>query len=131
MINAIKETLTMVIYLIGLYSIFSSSNIIFGIVYSAETGRDFDLKKLFNGVFKSVAILSGVLLAAVGSTLVPILNEQLVALTQVQLMTDEFIEMLSTIVLYGAVVGGIGTQGSKAMGNVYKVFKAQEEGEGK
>lgn len=131
MISAIQETLKMVIYLIGLYSIFSLSNIIFGVVYSAESGRKFDIKKLLKGLFKSAAILVGVLLAAVGATLVPILNEQLMALTQVQLMTDEFIDMLSTIVLYGAVVGGIGIQGSKAMGNVYRVFKAQEEDEEK
>lgn len=121
MLEAIISTLSIMGWLGIVLGILVIVNTLCGTMRNIYEGQDFTWKRLFTGLLKSVAFYIGAAMVGVAFTMLPYINEMIIAGFNVTLLSTELLNALSSVGVLGTVISTITVQGKKAIQGIIEL----------
>lgn len=115
MIEAILQTLKIMGLLGIVFFILVLVNTVCGILFNTNNGEEFSIKKLFKGLLKSLIFYLSSCATAIAFTLLPFINDLITEAFEIELLSPELLNTLSSIAVLAIVITAIITQGKKAL----------------
>lgn len=129
MLEAIISTLSIMGWLGIVLGILVIVNTLCGTMRNIYEGQDFTWKRLFTGLLKSVAFYMGAAMVGVAFTMLPYINEMIVAGFNVTLLSTELLNALSSVGVLGTVISTITVQGKKAIQGIIELAQVSADTE--
>lgn len=129
MLEAIISTLSIMGWLGIVLGILVIVNTLCGTMRNIYEGQDFTWKRLFTGLLKSVAFYIGAAMVGVAFTMLPYINEMIVAGFNVTLLSTELLNALSSVGVLGTVISTITVQGKKAIQGIIELAQVSADTE--
>lgn len=121
MLETIIEVLKIMGWLGVILGILTFVNTICGIITNLDRGEKFNLKKLLKGLLKAVMFYLSAVLTSIAFTMLPFINTMITKIFEIELLSSDTLNTLSTIAILGIIVAAIITQGKGAIENVNKL----------
>ena len=121
MLETIIEVLKIMGWLGVILGILTFVNTICGIITNLDRGEKFNLKKLLKGLLKAVMFYSSAVLTSIAFTMLPFINTMITKIFEIELLSSDTLNTLSTIAILGIIVAAIITQGKGAIENVNRL----------
>lgn len=121
MLETIIEVLKIMGWLGVILGILTFVNTICGIITNLDKGEKFNLKKLLKGLLKAVMFYLSAVLTSIAFTMLPFINTMITKIFEIELLSSDTLNTLSTIAILGIIVAAIITQGKGAIENVNKL----------
>ena len=121
MLETIIEVLKTMGWLGVILGILTFVNTICGIITNLDRGEKFNLKKLLKGLLKAVMFYLSAVLTSIAFTMLPFINTMITKIFEIELLSSDTLNTLSTIAILGIIVAAIITQGKGAIENVNKL----------
>lgn len=115
MLEAILSTLSIMGWLGIVLGILVVANTMCGTLRNVYQGEDFSWKKMITGILKSVIFYIGAAMLGVAFTMLPYINDMIIASFGVELLSSELLNALSSVGVLGTIVSTIVVQGKKAI----------------
>ncbi len=129
MLEAIISTLSIMGWLGIVLGILVIVNTLCGTMRNMYEGQDFTWKRLFTGLLKSVAFYIGAAMVGVAFTMLPYINEMIIAGFNVTLLSTELLNALSSVGVLGTVISTITVQGKKAIQGIIELAQVSADTE--
>jgi len=129
MLEAIISTLSIMGWLGIVLGILVVVNTLCGTMRNIYEGQDFTWKRLFTGLLKSVAFYIGAAMVGVAFTMLPYINEMIIAGFNVTLLSTELLNALSSVGVLGTVISTITVQGKKAIQGIIELAQVSADTE--
>ena len=129
MLEAIISTLSIMGWLGIVLGILVIVNTLCGTMRNIYEGQDFTWKRLFTGLLKSVAFYAGAAMVGVAFTMLPYINEMIIAGFNVTLLSTELLNALSSVGVLGTVISTITVQGKKAIQGIIELAQVSADTE--
>jgi hypothetical protein len=129
MLEAIISTLSIMGWLGIVLGILVIVNTLCGTMRNIYEGQDFTWKRLFTGLLKSVAFYIGAAMVGVAFTMLPYINEMIIAGFNVTLLSTELLNALSSVGVLGTVISTITVQGKKAIQGIIELAQVSADTE--
>lgn len=121
MLETIIEVLKIMGWLGVILGILTFVNTICGIITNLNRGEKFNLKKLLKGLLKAVMFYLSAVLTSIAFTMLPFINTMITKIFEIELLSSDTLNTLSTIAILGIIVAAIITQGKGAIENVNRL----------
>ena len=121
MLETIIEVLKIMGWLGVILGILTFVNTICGIITNLDRGEKFNLKKLLKGLLKAVMFYLSAVLTSIAFTMLPFINTMITKIFEIELLSSDTLNTLSTIAILGIIVAVIITQGKGAIENVNRL----------
>ena len=121
MLETIIEVLKIMGWLGIILGILTFVNTICGIITNLDRGEKFNLKKLLKGLLKAVMFYLSAVLTSIAFTMLPFINTMITKIFEIELLSSDTLNTLSTIAILGIIVAVIITQGKGAIENVNRL----------
>lgn len=121
MLETIIEVLKIMGWLGVILGILTFVNTICGIITNLDKGEKFNLKKLLKGLLKAAIFYLSAVLTSIAFTMLPFINTMITKIFEIELLSSDTLNTLSTIAILGIIVAAIITQGKGAIENVNKL----------
>lgn len=121
MLETIIEVLKIMGWLGVILGILTFVNTICGIITNLDRGEKFNLKKLLKGLLKAVMFYLSAVLTSIAFTMLPFINTMITKIFEIELLSRDTLNTLSTIAILGIIVAAIITQGKGAIENVNRL----------
>lgn len=121
MLETIIEVLKIMGWLGVILGILTFVNTICGIITNLDRGEKFNLKKLLKGLLKAVIFYLSAVLTSIAFTMLPFINTMITKIFEIELLSSDTLNTLSTIAILGIIVAAIITQGKGAIENVNRL----------
>ena len=121
MLETIIEVLKIMGWLGIILGILTFVNTICGIITNLDKGEKFNLKKLLKGLLKAVMFYLSAVLTSIAFTMLPFINTMITKIFEIELLSSDTLNTLSTIAILGIIVAVIITQGKGAIENVNRL----------
>ena len=121
MLETIIEVLKIMGWLGVILGILTFVNTICGIITNLDRGEKFNLKKLLKGLLKAVMFYLSAVLTSIAFTMLPFINAMITKIFEIELLSSDTLNTLSTIAILGIIVAAIITQGKGAIENVNRL----------
>lgn len=121
MLETIIEVLKIMGWLGIILGILTFVNTICGIITNLDRGEKFNLKKLLKGLLKAVIFYLSAVLTSIAFTMLPFINTMITKIFEIELLSSDTLNTLSTIAILGIIVAAIITQGKGAIENVNRL----------
>ena len=121
MLETIIEVLKIMGWLGVILGILTFVNTICGIITNLDRGEKFNLKKLLKGLLKAVMFYLSDVLTSIAFTMLPFINTMITKIFEIELLSSDTLNTLSTIAILGIIVAAIITQGKGAIENVNRL----------
>lgn len=121
MLETIIEVLKTMGWLGVILGILTFVNTICGIITNLDRGEKFNLKKLLKGLLKAVMFYLSAVLTSIAFTMLPFINTMITKIFEIELLSSDTLNTLSTIAILGIIVAAIITQGKGAIENVNRL----------
>ena len=121
MLETIIEVLKIMGWLGVILGILTFVNTICGIITNLDRGEKFNLKKLLKGLLKAVMFYLSAVLTSIAFTMLPFINTMITKIFEIELLSSDTLNTLSTIAILGIIVAAIITQGKGAIDNVNRL----------
>ena len=121
MLETIIEVLKIMGWLGIILGILTFVNTICGIITNLDRGEKFNLKKLLKGLLKAVMFYLSAVLTSIAFTMLPFINTMITKIFEIELLSSDTLNTLSTIAILGIIVAAIITQGKGAIENVNRL----------
>lgn len=121
MLETIIEVLKIMGWLGVILGILTFVNTICGIITNLDRGEKFNLKKLLKGLLKAVMFYLSAVLTSIAFTMLPFINTMITKIFEIELLSSDTLNTLSTIAILGIIVAAIITQGKGAIENVNRL----------
>lgn len=121
MLETIIEVLKIMGWLGVILGILTFVNTICGIITNLDKGEKFNLKKLLKGLLKAVMFYLSAVLTSIAFTMLPFINTMITKIFEIELLSSDTLNTLSTIAILGIIVAAIITQGKGAIENVNRL----------
>lgn len=116
MLKAIMETLQIMGWLGIILGILVVVNIATSTIYNVWSSKElFSWKKMLKGISKSLVFYLSAVAISVACTMLPYVNEMITASFGVMLVSNETLEVLSSVGILGIVMATVITQAKKAI----------------
>ena len=116
MLEAIMETLQIMGWLGIVLGILVIVNISTSTIYNVWSSKElFSWKKMLKGISKSLVFYLSAVAISVACTMLPYVNEMITASFGVMLVSNETLEVLSSVGILGIVMATVVTQAKKAI----------------
>ena len=129
MLEAIISTLSIMGWLGIVLGILVIVNTLCGTMLNIYEGQDFTWKRLFTGLLKSVVFYIGAAMVGVAFTMLPYINEMIIAGFNVTLLSTELLNALSSVGVLGTVISTITVQGKKAIQGIIELAQVSADTE--
>lgn len=129
MLEAIISTLSIMGWLGIVLGILVIVNTLCGTMRNIYEGQEFTWKRLFTGLLKSIAFYIGAAMVGVAFTMLPYINEMIIAGFNVTLLSTELLNALSSVGVLGTVVSTITVQGKKAIQGIVELAQVSADTE--
>ena len=129
MLEAIISTLSIMGWLGIVLGILVVVNTLCGTMRNIYEGQEFTWKRLFTGLLKSIAFYIGAAMVGVAFTMLPYINEMIVAGFNVTLLSTELLNALSSVGVLGTVISTITVQGKKAIQGIIELAQVSADTE--
>ncbi len=129
MLEAIISTLNIMGWLGIVLGILVVVNTLCGTIRNIYEGQQFTWKKLFTGLLKSMAFYIGAAMVGVAFTMLPYINDMIVAGFNVTLLSTELLNALSSVGVLGTVISTITVQGKKAIQGIVELAQVSADTE--
>lgn len=129
MLEAIISTLSIMGWLGIVLGILVIVNTLCGTMRNIYEGQDFTWKRLFTGLLKSLAFYIGAAMVGVAFTMLPYINEMIIAGFNVTLLSTELLNALSSVGVLGTVISTITVQGKKAIQGIIELAQVSADTE--
>lgn len=129
MLEAIISTLSIMGWLGIVLGILVIVNTLCGTMRNIYEGQDFTWKRLFTGILKSLAFYIGAAMVGVAFTMLPYINEMIIAGFNVTLLSTELLNALSSVGVLGTVISTITVQGKKAIQGIIELAQVSADTE--
>lgn len=129
MLEAIISTLSIMGWLGIVLGILVIVNTLCGTMRNIYEGQEFTWKRLFTGLLKSLAFYIGAAMVGVAFTMLPYINEMIVAGFNVTLLSTELLNALSSVGVLGTVISTITVQGKKAIQGIIELAQVSADTE--
>lgn len=129
MLEAIISTLSIMGWLGIVLGILVIVNTLCGTMRNIYEGQEFTWKRLFTGLLKSLAFYIGAAMVGVAFTMLPYINEMIVAGFNVTLLSTELLNALSSVGVLGTVISTIAVQGKKAIQGIVELAQVSADTE--
>ena len=121
MLETIIEVLKTMGWLGVILGILTFVNTICGIITNLDRGEKFNLRKLLKGLLKAVMFYLSAVLTSIAFTMLPFINTMITKIFEIELLSSDTLNTLSTIAILGIIVAAIITQGKGAIENVNRL----------
>lgn len=121
MLETIIEVLKIMGWLGVILGILTFVNTICGIITNLDRGEKFNLKKLLKGLLKAVMFYLSAVFTSIAFTMLPFINTMITKIFEIELLSSDILNTLSTIAILGIIVAAIITQGKGAIENVNRL----------
>ena len=121
MLETIIEVLKIMGWLGVILGILTFVNTICGIITNLDRGEKFNLKKLLKGLLKAVMFYLSAVLTSIAFTMLPFINTMITKIFEIELLSSDTLNTLSTVAILGIIVAAIITQGKGAIENVNRL----------
>lgn len=121
MLETIIEVLKIMGWLGVILGILTFVNTICGIITNLDRGEKFNLRKLLKGLLKAVIFYLSAVLTSIAFTMLPFINTMITKIFEIELLSSDTLNTLSTIAILGIIVAAIITQGKGAIENVNRL----------
>lgn len=121
MLETIIEVLKIMGWLGVILGILTFVNTICGIITNLDRGEKFNLKKLLKGLLKAIMFYLSAVLTSIAFTMLPFINTMITKIFEIELLSSDTLNTLSTIAILGIIVAAIITQGKGAIENVNRL----------
>lgn len=121
MLETIIEVLKIMGWLGVILGILTFVNTICGIITNLDRGEKFNLRKLLKGLLKAVMFYLSAVLTSIAFTMLPFINTMITKIFEIELLSSDTLNTLSTIAILGIIVAAIITQGKGAIENVNRL----------
>lgn len=121
MLETIIEVLKIMGWLGIILGILTFVNTICGIITNLDRGEKFNLKKLLKGLLKAVMFYLSAVLTSIAFTMLPFINTMITKIFEIELLSSDTLNTLSTIAILGIIVAVIITQGKGAIENINRL----------
>ena len=121
MLETIIEVLKIMGWLGVILGILTFVNTICGIITNLDRGEKFNLKKLLKGLLKAVMFYLSAVLTSIAFTMLPFINTMITKIFEIELLSSDTLNTLSTIAILGIIVAAIITQGKGAIENINRL----------
>lgn len=121
MLETIIEVLKIMGWLGVILGILTFVNTICGIITNLDRGEKFNLKKLLKGLLKAVMFYLSAVFTSIAFTMLPFINTMITKIFEIELLSSDTLNTLSTIAILGIIVAAIITQGKGAIENVNRL----------
>lgn len=119
MLKAIMETLQIMGWLGIILGILVVVNIATSTIYNVWSSKElFSWKKMLKGISKSLVFYLSAVAISVACTMLPYVNEMITASFGVMLVSNETLEVLSSVGILGIVMATVITQAKKAIAGI-------------
>lgn len=99
-----------------------------GIIYNtSELNEKFSWKKLFKGLGKAIVFYASAALLSMAFTMLPFINDMIVEVFKVELLSSEILNTLSTTAILGIVISSIIMQGKKAIKGMVDLMEVSSD----
>lgn len=115
MLEAILQTLQIMGWLGVVFFILVIVNTMCGVLYNINNGEKFSWKKLFKGLLKALVFYISSVATAIAFTLLPFINNLITNAFEVELLSPELLNTLSSVAVLTIVITATITQGKKAL----------------
>lgn len=129
MLEAIISTLSIMGWLGIVLGILVVVNTLCGTMRNIYEGQEFTWKRLFTGLLKSIAFYIGAAMVGIAFTMLPYINEMIVAGFNVTLLSTELLNALSSVGVLGTVISTITVQGKKAIQGIIELAQVSADTE--
>lgn len=129
MLEAIISTLSIMGWLGIVLGILVVVNTLCGTMRNIYEGQEFTWKRLFTGLLKSIAFYIGAAMVGVAFTMLPYINEMIIAGFNVTLLSTELLNALSSVGVLGTVISTITVQGKKAIQGIIELAQVSADTE--
>lgn len=129
MLEAIISTLSIMGWLGIVLGILVIVNTLCGTMRNIYEGQEFTWKRLFTGILKSVVFYIGAGMVGVAFTMLPYINEMIIAGFNVTLLSTELLNALSSVGVLGTVISTITVQGKKAIQGIIELAQVSADTE--
>lgn len=129
MLEAIISTLSIMGWLGIVLGILVIVNTLCGTMRNIYEGQEFTWKRLFTGLLKSIAFYIGAAMVGVAFTMLPYINEMIIAGFNVTLLSTELLNALSSVGVLGTVISTITVQGKKAIQGIVELAQVSADTE--
>ena len=129
MLEAIISTLSIMGWLGIVLGILLIVNTLCGTMLNIYEGQYFTWKRLFTGLLKSVVFYIGAAMVGVAFTMLPYINEMIIAGFNVTLLSTELLNALSSVGVLGTVISTITVQGKKAIQGIIELAQVSADTE--
>ena len=113
--EAILQTLKIMGLLGVVFFILVLVNTVCGVLYNTSNGEEFSIKKLFKGLLKSLIFYLSSGATVIAFTLLPFINDLITKSFEVELLSSDLLNTLSSVAVLAIVIAAIITQGRKAL----------------
>lgn len=119
MLEAIMETLKIMCWLGVVLGILVVVNITSKTIYNVWSSKElFSWRKMLKGIGKSLVFYLSAVAISIACTILPYVNEMITASFGVMLVSNETLEVLSSVGILGIVMTTVVTQAKKAISGV-------------
>lgn len=130
MLEAIIETLKIMGWLGVILGILVTVNITSKTIYNVWSSKElFSWKKMLKGIGKSLVFYLSAVAISVACTILPYVNEMIIAAFGVVLVSNETLEVLSSVGVLGIVMTTIVAQAKKAITGISALSKVSTSNE--
>lgn len=130
MLEAIIETLKIMGWLGVILGILVTVNITSKTIYNVWSSKElFSWKKMLKGIGKSLVFYLSAVAISVACTILPYVNEMIIAAFGVVLVSNETLEVLSSVGVLGIVMTTVVTQAKKAITGISALSKVSTSNE--
>ena len=130
MLEAIIETLKIMGWLGVILGILVTVNITSKTMYNVWSSKElFSWKKMLKGIGKSLVFYLSAVAISVACTILPYVNEMIIAAFGVVLVSNETLEVLSSVGVLGIVMTAVVAQAKKAITGISALSKVSTSNE--
>lgn len=127
MLETIIEVLKIMGWLGAILGILTFVNTMCGIITNLDKGEKFKVKKLLKGLLKAITFYISAVLTSVTFTMLPFINTMITKVFEIELLSSDVLNTLSTISILGIIITAIIVQGKGAIENINKLSNMSAE----
>ena len=128
MVEALLSTLRIILWLGVVLGAEVIVNTTCGTIYNiSEKNEVFSWKKLFKGLGKALIFYASTALLSLAFTLLPFINDMITEVFNIQLLSPDTLNTLSTVAVLGIVISAVVTQGKKAIKSIGNLFDVSSD----
>lgn len=121
MLDTIIKVLKIMGWLGIILGILTFVNTVCGTITNLSQGEKFEIKKLLKGLLKAVIFYISSVLTGIAFTMLPFINNMITNIFEIELLSNDSLNTLSTMAILSIIIAAIITQGKGAIENINKL----------